>query len=79
MYKYTDTAQLLYKEIKTTIQVQSISIQFTCIYVLNQQPAGSLQEQHEATKIQESKTKHMKLKIREYYKKQIQKEKQHKI
>jgi hypothetical protein len=40
---------------------------------------GPLQEQHGATKIQESKTESMKLSITEHYKQQIQKEIQYRI
>jgi hypothetical protein len=42
--------------------------------VLKQQPVDQLQEQHEATKIKASKTKHMKLCIREYDKWKIPKD-----
>jgi len=47
--------------------------------VLKQQPVGQLQEQIEETKIQASKTKHMKLSIRECYKNKMPKEVQYKI
>jgi hypothetical protein len=39
---------------------------FNFFYMLNQQPNLTLQDQHEGTKIQASKTKPMQLTIREY-------------
>ena len=47
--------------------------------MLKQQPVGQLQEQIEATKIQASKTKHVKLNIRECYRNKMTKEVQYKI